>query len=308
MNLRSRHLLVLTIAVVTATVASAAIYRALLQRPARAQERENQRVVVAKHPMAIGTQLTEADLKVVSWPAESPLPNAVSDIKDAVNRGLLTTVLENEPLTTNKIATAGAGLSPAIPAGMRAIAVRVNDVIGVAGFVVPKSRVDVVVTIRRPNDSVTRTAASNVVVLAAGTRQDQGKKEGDSKTPNASTVVTLLVSPPDAERISLAQAEGEIMLILRNPNDNEQTISSGIKTATLLGQDEPAPPPVARPAAVRRPAPAPKEVETPPEAPKPAPHVVEAIRGQKRTTEEVKEPKRADETPVQKGAGEEVKR
>lgn len=307
MNRRSRHLVVLTVAVVTATIASFAVYRALLQRPARAQELPNQRVVVVKHAMAIGTQLTESDLKVVSWPADSPLPNAISDVKDAVNRGLLTTVLENEPLTTNKIAAAGAGLSPAIPAGMRAIAVKVNDVIGVAGFVVPKSRVDVVVTIRRPNDSMTRTAASNVEVLAAGTRQDQGKKEGDSKTPNASTVVTLLVTPPDAERISLAQAEGEVMLILRNPNDNEQTISTGIKTATLLGQDEPAPAPVVRPAPVRRPV-APKQVEAPVEAPKPTPHVVEAIRGQKRTTEEVKEPKRAEETPVQKGAGEEVKR
>ena len=128
MNRRSRHLVVLTVAVVTATIASFAVYRALLQRPARAQELPNQRVVVVKHAMAIGTQLTEPDLKVVSWPADSPLPNAINDMKDAVNRGLLTTVLENEPLTTNKIAAAGAGLPPAIPAGMRAIAVKVNHV------------------------------------------------------------------------------------------------------------------------------------------------------------------------------------
>ncbi len=82
---------------------------------------------------------------------------------------------------------------------------------------------------------MTRTAASNVQVLAAGTRQDQGKPESDTKTANASTVVTLLVSPTDAERIALAQAEGEIMLMLRNPLDTEATATTGIKTASLLG-------------------------------------------------------------------------
>ena len=92
MNRRSRHLLVLTVAVVTATVASLAMYRALLQRPVGAEALPNQRVVVARRAMAIGTQLTEADLKIVSWPADSPLPNAIGDMKDAVNRGLLTTV------------------------------------------------------------------------------------------------------------------------------------------------------------------------------------------------------------------------
>ena len=93
-----------------------------------------------------------------------------------------------------------------------------------------------VVTIRRTNDSMTRTAASNVEVLTAGTRQDQGKPERDSKTANASTVVTLMVSPQDAERITLAQAEGEIMLVLRNPLDTEPPTTTGVKTASLLGR------------------------------------------------------------------------
>jgi pilus assembly protein CpaB len=291
MNRRSRHLLVLTIAVVTATVASFAMYRALLQRPAAAQALPNQRVVVARHPIAIGTQLAEADLKIVSWPAESPLPNAVSEIQDAVNRGLLATVLENEPITTNKIAAAGAGVSPAIPPGMRAIAVKVNEVIGVAGFVLPKSRVDVVVTIRRQNDSMARTAARNVEVLAAGTRQDQGRAESDSKTANAATVVTLMVSPEDAERIALAQAEGEIMLMLRNPTDNDIVATTGVKTADLLGLPEPAPlAPVVRPAPVRR-SPVPAVAERAEEPPKPQPYMVEGIRGGKRTSEEVKDAK-----------------
>ena len=124
------------------------------------------------------------------------------------------------------------------------MSVKVNDVIGVAGFVVPGSKVDVVVTIRRSNDTMTRTAASNVQVLTAGTRQDQARpeaeKEKDKKpAANASTVVTLMVSPEDAERIALAQSEGEIMLMLRNPLDTDPTVTAGVKTGSLLGDEKP---------------------------------------------------------------------
>ena len=91
---------------------------------------------------------------------------------------------------------------------------------------------------RQTNGSMTRTAASNVQVLTAGTRQDQGKPD-DGKKPNQSTVVTLMVTPEDAERIALAQSEGEIMLVLRNPLDTEVTTSAGVKTEALLGREEP---------------------------------------------------------------------
>jgi pilus assembly protein CpaB len=207
-----------------------------------------------------------------------------------VSRGLLTAVLENEPITVNKLASMGAsGLPPAIPPGMRAMSVKVNDVIGVAGFVVPDTRVDVVVTIRRQTDSMTRTAASNVQVLAAGTRQDQGKPESDTRTANASTVVTLLVSPSDAERIALAQAEGEIMLMLRNPSDNEMTATTGVRTAALLGGDET---PSAPAPAVRRPSrrePPPVAAPPPVDVKPPAPRTVESIRGMKRTDDVIKD-------------------
>ncbi len=125
-----------------------------------AAERAPQFVVVAARSMAIGTELTEHDVKRLAWPAGNTVPGSISDIKGAVGRGLLTAVLENEPITVNKLASMGAsGLPPAIPPGMRAMSVKVNDVIGVAGFVVPGTRVDVVVTIRRQTDSMTRTAA-----------------------------------------------------------------------------------------------------------------------------------------------------
>ena len=108
MNRRSRHLVVLMVAVVTATIASFAVYRAMLQRPADAAERAPQSVVVAARSMAIGTELTEHDVKLVAWPAGSAVPGAISDMKNAVSRGLLTAVLENEPITANKLASMGA--------------------------------------------------------------------------------------------------------------------------------------------------------------------------------------------------------
>jgi pilus assembly protein CpaB len=291
MNRRSRHLVVLTVAVVTAAIASFAVYRAMLQRPASAAEAPHEFVVVAARSMAIGTALTDRDVKLVAWPSASRVPGAIGDVKSVVNRGLLSAVLENEPITVTKVAAAnaGSGLPPAIPPGMRAMSVRVNDVIGVAGFVVPDTRVDVVVTIRRQTDSMTRTAASNVQVLAAGTRLDQGKPDAEDKTPNASTVVTLLVSPQDAERIALAQAEGEIMLMLRNPLDNEATLTSGIKTATLLGQEEPAPAATVKHVAPRRTPPPPAAKPASDDPKEPAPRMVEAIRGAKRTQEPVKD-------------------
>jgi pilus assembly protein CpaB len=169
---------------------------------------------------------------------------------------------------------------------MRAISVRVNEVVGVAGFVVPGTRVDVLVTFESPSqaaDSVARVVVSNVQVLTAGTRFDQEKARQDGK-PIPTSVVTLLVTPEDAERLVLAAAEGRITLTLRNPLDTAPTESAGIRGDGLMGR--PAPPPVAT-----RPAPRPASVAaapvTPPPPP-PTPYTVEAIRGAKRTTEPVK--------------------
>ena len=289
MNRRSRHLMVLAIAVMTASVASFGVYRAVENMPAR-QVSAPQPVVVAKRSMAIGTQLSENDVKVIAWPADSPVPGAIGSVKEVVHRGLLTAVLLNEPITSNKLASAdtGAGLPPAIPPGKRAISVRVNDVICVAGFVVPGSRVDLVVTIRRQNDSMTRTVASNVQVLTSGTRQEQEKPGPDGKAAPASAVVTLMVAPEDAERIALAQSEGQIMLVLRNPLDVEPTMTSGVRTAALLGQPD-TPAPEVKPAAPpRRKVVTEPVVEPTPPPPPPQPRTVEAIRAAKRTDEVIK--------------------
>jgi pilus assembly protein CpaB len=290
MNRRNRHLVVILIAVVTASIASFGVYRVMVGMPRAGQTQLP--VVVAARSMAIGTQLTDRDLKVISWPATSLVPGAINSIKEAVNRGLLTGVLQNEPITSDKLAPsqAGAGLPPAIPQGMRAMSVKVNDVIGVAGFVVPGSRVDVVVTIRRGEDgATTSTVATNVQVMAAGTRQDQEKPDPGAKAKDT-TVVTLMVTPKDAERIALAQSEGQIVLSLRNPLDTEPTVTDGVRTGALLGQATTPPP---APAVVKAPAPRRVVAAAPPppvEPPAPTPRKVEAFRAGKRAEEVVREP------------------
>jgi pilus assembly protein CpaB len=295
MNRRTRHIVVLAVAVITASIASLGVYRVTAGRPLSAASSQVS-VVVAARALPIGTLLTEKDVKVVQWPASSPVQGAIANVTDVVNRAVLTNVLQNDVITTTKLADAlaGGGLPPAIPPGMRAMSVKVNDVIGVAGFIVPGSRVDVVVTMRQSNDSVTSTVASNVQVLAAGTRRDQEQKPIPTPTTtaakqNESTVVTLMVSPKDAERIALAQSEGQIMLALRNPLDQQPTLTDGVRTGALLGMPAPAPapgPPPAPKPAQRRVVNTPKEPEVAPPAP---PRTVDAIRAAKRSEEVIKE-------------------
>jgi pilus assembly protein CpaB len=165
--------------------------------------------------------------------------------------------------------------------------VKVNEVIGVAGFVVPGTRVDVMVTLtsRQQNaDSQTRVVVSNAQVLTAGTRYDQEKaKEG---APIPSTVVTLLVSPQDGERIALAASEGQLMLALRNPLDTTTTQTTGVRTAGLFGQP-PSPAP-SKPPLAQRARPVKPELAEPAPVPAPQYYTVQAIRGSKRTEEVVR--------------------
>jgi pilus assembly protein CpaB len=236
--------------------------------------------------MPTGTRVTRDDVKLVAWPSANPIAGAHESIDSVVGRGLMATVLENEPLTNAKLATAeaGAGLPPSIPLGMRAMSVKVNEVIGVAGFVVPGTRVDLLVTLGQSADRVTRTVVSNVQVLTAGTRYDQEKAKSGEPIP--STVVTLMVTPADAERIALAEAEGEIMLALRNPMDVEAASTEGAHVNSLLGR--PAPPPAAPSAAPRVRKPQPKAIPAETIASTPTTYRVEAIRGAKRTEEVVR--------------------
>jgi len=288
MNRNTRTLIVLLVAVIVAGLATFGVYRAIQHMPVREVEVAHTYVVVASRPLAMGARLSGGDLKVVPWPSRSPLDGSHATVEEVVNRGVIAPVLENEPVTEAKLAPleAGAGLPPTIPPGMRAISVRVNEVVGVAGFVVPGTHVDVFVTLKRQNDTETRIVVSNVQVLTAGTRYDQEKAKNGEAMP--SSVVTLLLTPEDAERTVLASTEGQVMLALRNPLDAVLTATAGTRSASLFGEQQraaaPAPPSRPKPAAVAAPPPAPPALPPPP----PPPYVVEAIRAAKRSTEPIR--------------------
>lgn len=289
MNRRNRTILVIAIALVTASVASYGVYRAVERIPVRQVEVASVQVVVASSHLPVGSLVTADMVKLVPWPERNQVPGAFTAIDKVVNRGVVLPVGENEPITESKLAPvgAGAGLSPTIPTGMRAVSVKVNEVIGVAGFVVPGSRVDVLVTVTLAGanaTSITRAVVSNVEVLTSGTRFDQEKAQADGK-PIPATVVTLLATPEDAERITLAATEGKIMLTLRNPLDKQLTETPGIRMVGLTGP--PAPPPVIKATPSGR-----KVISVKPAAPAAAPpppaYTVETIRAAKRGEEVVK--------------------
>ncbi|MCC6990178.1 MAG: Flp pilus assembly protein CpaB [Acidobacteria bacterium] len=288
MSRSTRTLLVFSLSLVVAGVFSALVYQAGQRTPAAADV-QSVPVAVAARALAVGSKLTAADVKLVQWPASSPIAGAITSVDAAVDRGRLANVAENEPLTAAKVAAAGAGagLPPMIAPGMRAISVQVDDVVGVAGFIVAGAHVDAVVTITQRDQNMARVVVSNVEVLAAGTRAEQSQAT-DGRNASAS-VVTLLVTPADAERISLASSVGRITLTLRNPLYTAATDTRGTQLASLLGAPEPPPvaPAAPRPAATRVVRAAPEPAPAPPPPP-PAPYTVETIRAAKRTAEVVK--------------------
>jgi pilus assembly protein CpaB len=245
-------------------------------------------VVVAATDLQLGAELKADDLRVVKFPQGQAPEGVFSNPADLTGRGVVSPLVKNEPILPGKLAAkeAGAGLPPIIPAGQRALSVRVDDVIGVAGYVLPGSRVDVLTTVNpteHQTDMTTKVILSNVQVLAAGTRIDQDQEN----KPVQVTVVTLLVAPEQAERLALASTEGKIQLALRNPLDQENPETPGIKKALLVG-------PVRNVAAgAKRPTPNPRSSKAaqavtmtpPPPAPLPT---VEIIRGDKRAQEVIK--------------------
>jgi len=279
MNRQTRALVVVGLAVVLASLASFGVYRAVQQLPVREVEVATRFAVVAKEPLGVGTVLQAAQVQLVPWPEASPVQGGFANVEEVVGRGLIAAAVANEPITESKLAPreAGGGLPPLITPGMRAMSVKVNDVISVAGFVREGTRVDLLVTMRSGQESMSRVVVSNVQVLTANTQFDQQKGREGTAVP--STVVTLLVTPQDAERIALAQNDGQIMLALRNPLDIEPTKTGGVRVSALMASPNAAP--VTRVVQGR------PRVEAPP--PPPAPYTVEVIRGAKRSREAIKQ-------------------
>jgi pilus assembly protein CpaB len=195
-------------------------------------------VVVANVDLPLAAKLKIEDLKVIEWPADHVPPGSVSDPKELVGRVLISRVLAQQPLLPGMLAAknAGSGLAALIPGNMRAIAVRVDDVVGVAGFIHADDRVDVLVTMRQNyqgGESTTKVFLQNIKVLAVGQEVDNGDKSRLHATP--ATVATLLVSPQDAERLVLAQTEGRIMLTLRSWTDSQPVDTNGANPSALIG-------------------------------------------------------------------------
>jgi len=287
MNRTTRTFLVVTVAAVLAAGASYGVYRAIKRIPVREVQVSHYSVVVAKDDLPLGALVTKEDVKLVPWPSSDPLQGGFDNIDKVVDRGLVAPVLKNEPLSESKLAPveAGSGLPPTIPAGMRAISVKVNEVIGVAGFTVPGTRVDVLAMIHENNNAMSRIVVTNVQVLTSGTKFDQDQSRKDGK-PIKTTVVTLAVSPNDAERIALAATSGQIALALRNPLDVQPAQTPGVRMAELMNGATP--PPQPKTAAPPRK----MAVNTPPPAPvvaaAPSIYKVEAIRASKRSEETVR--------------------
>jgi len=242
-------------------------------------------VVVAAADLDIGAELRRDDIRIIDWPANAVPANAIGDSKDVIGRSIVLPVIQNEPILPMKLASAeaGSGLPPAIPPGLRAVSVRVNEVIGVAGYVLPATRVDVLATVSptgQNTDMTSKVILTNVQVLAAGTKIE---RDTDKGKPLAVSVVTLLVAPEEAERLTLASTEGKIQLALRNPLDKTMPETHGIRPAALFGFGAPTRTAVAR-SRVASASPSAPVVAAPPELP-----TVEIIRGDKRAHEVVRQ-------------------
>ncbi len=192
------------------------------------------KMVVATTDLPLGTVLRAEDVRVIDWHSPILPVGYYGSSAEVIGRGLITPVAANEPFISAKLADmeSGGGLSIVIPEGMRALSVRVDEVIGVAGFVLPGTRVDVLLTIAQGGSDipVTRIILQNIQTLASGqtiTRDADG-------TPQTVSVVTLLVSPEQAERLTLASNEGRIQLALRNTLDMADVATPGVLTTALI--------------------------------------------------------------------------
>jgi pilus assembly protein CpaB len=228
--------------------------------------------VSTARPMEAGETLKPADIRQTNWPSTSPLAGAYLKPEDVTGRTVLYPLASGEPILDRQLSAAGAGsgLSPRIPDGMRALSLKSDQVVGVAGFLLPGTRVDVLVTYHTQTDPnpVTATVLQDAQILATG-QKIQPDPEGKASTTD---VVTLLVTPQDAEKVVLASAQGTVHFVLRNGADHGHT--TGLPTQmSALGQI-PADKPAAK-VAINRPV----------AVAGPKPYSIEVTRGDKQTVE-----------------------
>jgi pilus assembly protein CpaB len=282
-----RFLTVLGVSLLFALIVSSIFYQ--MSSRARGRSKGQDKVatislVVASAPLSVGVEIKPADVKLVTLPRDHVPAGAFQKLEEVVGRAVISNILQDEPILAGRLAERGSGfgLGPVIPPGMRAVAVKVNEVVGVAGFVLPGMRVDVLVTVRPPGDAGARTSTilQNVPVVSAG-QQIQG--DGTGRAVNV-PVVTVLVTPEQAETLTLAGNEGRIQLVLRNSSDQTLEKPPGSDMAGLYGQRRPEAP-VAAPAS--RPVVRVVAAAPPPPPPPPPEDEIVVIRGTQRSVESI---------------------
>ena len=282
---RTRFLMIGALALAAGLLAAVYVYKNL--QPKTGVAVDTAEVIVAANDMQVGARVEERDIKIIKVASSDLPPGAPRKKADVIGHGVIIPISKGEFILPNRLAgeNAGSGLPSLIPPGMRAVSVRVNEIVSVAGFVTPGTRVDVLLT-GAPNgsgDQQTTTVLQNVAVLASGHTLER-TSTGEAQN---TAVITLLVDPNDAQRLTLASNQGHIQLALRNPLDTKQddvppSLSRGlyrglaVPTPTRIVHHTPvtAPPPTKTPSGVR----------------------VEIYQGEKKTDQEVQSPDEGSNT------------
>jgi pilus assembly protein CpaB len=240
----------------------------------RAQHSSTQ-IVATTSELPSGVTLGAKDVALVEWPSDFPLQGSYTKVEDVIGHPLLFSLGPREPVLKRHLAVEGSGigLSGRIPPGMRATAVRSNEIVGVAGFLYPGSHVDVLVTYTPPGSQtpVTQTVLQDVEVLTAG-QTSEPDPQGKPQTVN---VVTVLLNPQDSQKLQLASAQGSIQFVLRNGVDQKSVEIRPTRLDQLAGIEKT---PVVAPPSTKR---APRRADPPPRQM----YVLEVIEGTKRSVE-----------------------
>ena len=277
--MRRRIVLILIVASVMGLVASLLVYRVLSQVVANRSGGGSENIVVAAKDIGFAEAVTPQHVKLVAWPKPSVPAGAIRTVAEANGRIARTSIVAGEPLIEAKLAPQLSGkggiMAMLVPDGQRAVTIKLDDATRESGFLFPNSRVDMLVSMAKTKGSDERIAKvilQDVPVLAAG----QTVEMRDNKPVTVSTV-TLSLTPEQTERLAVAQAEGRIMLTMRNLRDNLHVKTPGATPTKLLSDVGSAPP--AAPVVAARPAPKPPVQLTAAPPPPPAPYTVELIKG-----------------------------
>jgi pilus assembly protein CpaB len=256
-----RIIVALTLALLVSGVCTWLVSKKMGTQPA-AQKQPDARYAAPSRALQAGEVIKADDIELVAWPGSDPIEGAFIKMADVVGREVLFPLGKGQPILDRDLSApgSGTGLASKIPDGMRAVALRSDEIVGVAGFLVPGSHLDVLVTYRsdRSPEPVTATVLQNAVVIAAG----QQIEPDPSGKPSAVTVVTLLLTPEESERAVLASTQGVIHFILRNGGDVGRTHDTTLLLSQLAGEAPVVERAVVHPATTATVAPKRHEIET----------------------------------------------